>query len=136
MEFTVSKADLVRELNLSQGVVEQKTTIPILSNMLIEAAGDAINSDGDGSGVGDPLLVPARVKKLGRAQFQRKRLLDYVRLLPDAEVQVKMRRQSLGESGLRTLENADCRHVAREFPGVAGDAGCRWRRSRWAYWHR
>ena len=32
MEFTVSKADLVRELSLSQGVVEKKTTIPILSN--------------------------------------------------------------------------------------------------------
>jgi len=31
MEFTVSKADLVRELSLSQGVVEKKTTIPILS---------------------------------------------------------------------------------------------------------
>jgi DNA polymerase-3 subunit beta len=33
MEFTVSKGDLVRELNLSQGVVEKKTTIPILSNV-------------------------------------------------------------------------------------------------------
>ena len=43
MEFTVSKADLVRELNLSQGVVEKKTTIPILSNVLVETAGDRIN---------------------------------------------------------------------------------------------
>ena len=33
MEFTVSKSDLVRELGLSQGVVEKKTTIPILSNV-------------------------------------------------------------------------------------------------------
>ena len=40
MEFTVSKTDLVRELNLSQGVVEKKTTIPILSNVLVEAAAD------------------------------------------------------------------------------------------------
>ena len=42
MEFTVSKSDLVRELSLSQGVVEKKTTIPILSNVLIEASGDRI----------------------------------------------------------------------------------------------
>ncbi len=28
MEFTVSKSDLVRELGLTQGVVERKTTIP------------------------------------------------------------------------------------------------------------
>ena len=37
MEFTVTKADLVRELALFQGVVEKRTTIPILSNVLIEA---------------------------------------------------------------------------------------------------
>jgi DNA polymerase-3 subunit beta len=43
MEFTVSRADLVRELNLSQGVVEKKTTIPILSNVLVEAEGDRIH---------------------------------------------------------------------------------------------
>ena len=42
MEFTVSKADLVRELSLSQGVVEKKTTIPILSNVLFEAKNDRI----------------------------------------------------------------------------------------------
>ena len=42
MEFTVSRADLVRELNLSQGVVEKKTTIPILSNVLVEADSDKI----------------------------------------------------------------------------------------------
>ena len=57
MEFTVSKADLVRELNLSQGVVEKKTTIPILSNVLLEAAGDRIHSDRYGSGAGDPVFL-------------------------------------------------------------------------------
>jgi hypothetical protein len=36
------KTDLVRELGLSQGVVEKKTTIPILSNVLIEAKDDRI----------------------------------------------------------------------------------------------
>ena len=30
MELTVKKADLVRELSLGQGVVEKKTTIPVL----------------------------------------------------------------------------------------------------------
>ena len=60
MEFTVSRADLVRELNLSQGVVEKKTTIPILSNVLVEADGDRIHSHGDGSGIGDSLLLRRR----------------------------------------------------------------------------
>ena len=39
MEFSVERADLLKELTLSQGVVERKTTIPILSNVLLEATG-------------------------------------------------------------------------------------------------
>ncbi len=34
MEITVSKVELLRELTATQGVVERKTTIPILSNYL------------------------------------------------------------------------------------------------------
>ena len=40
MEFSASKDDLVRELGLIQGIVERKNTIPILSNVLIEASAD------------------------------------------------------------------------------------------------
>jgi DNA polymerase-3 subunit beta len=38
MEITVSKAELLKELTATQGVVERKTTIPILSNFLFEAS--------------------------------------------------------------------------------------------------
>ena len=37
MEFTVKKFDLLQELTLIQGVVERKTTIPILANVLVRA---------------------------------------------------------------------------------------------------
>ena len=37
MELVVRKADLLRELQLFQGIVERKNTIPILANVLIEA---------------------------------------------------------------------------------------------------
>jgi len=42
MEITVGKFELLRELTATQGVVERKTTIPILSNYLFEAAGDKL----------------------------------------------------------------------------------------------
>ena len=41
MELVVRKTDLLRELQLFQGIVERKNTIPILANVLIEADGDA-----------------------------------------------------------------------------------------------
>ena len=42
MEFSVSKSALLNELSMTQGVVERKTTIPILSNLLVEAKGSAL----------------------------------------------------------------------------------------------
>ena len=39
MEFSVKKYDLLEELEMTQGVVERKTTIPILSNLLFEGFG-------------------------------------------------------------------------------------------------
>src|ERR1700682_2730677 len=90
MEFTVSKTDLVRELNLSQGVVEKKTTIPILSNVLVETAADRINLTATDLELGIRCSCPARVKKQGPGTIPAKRLLDYVRLLPDTDLNVKV----------------------------------------------
>src|ERR1051326_5612352 len=83
MEFTVSKADLVRELSLSQGVVEKKTTIPILSNVLLEASGDRLFLTATDLELGLRTSCAAKVKKEGSGTIPAKKLLDYVRLLPD-----------------------------------------------------
>src|ERR1700759_4279098 len=90
MEFAVSKSDLVRELGLTQGVVERKTTIPILSNILLETDGDKIWLTATDLELGIRCACPARVKKQGAGTIPARRLLDYVRLLPDADVQVKL----------------------------------------------
>ena len=90
MEFSVSKSDLVRELGLTQGVVEKKTTIPILSNILVETDKDQIWLTATDLELGIRCSCPARVKKEGAGTIPARRLLDYVRLLPDADVQVKL----------------------------------------------
>ncbi len=89
MEFTVSKADLVRELSLSQGVVEKKTTIPILSNVLLEAADDRITLTATDLVLGIRCSCAARVKKDGAGTIPARKLLDYVRLLPEGDVNMK-----------------------------------------------
>ena len=89
MEFTVSRADLVRELSLSQGVVEKKTTIPILSNVLMEAADERVTLTATDLELGIRCHCPARVKKEGAGTVPARKLLDYVRLLPEGDVQMK-----------------------------------------------
>jgi DNA polymerase-3 subunit beta len=90
MEFSVSKSDLVRELGLTQGVVEKKTTIPILSNILLETDHDQVWLTATDLELGIRCACPARIKKEGAGTIPARRLLDYVRLLPDAEVQLKV----------------------------------------------
>src|SRR5437762_4021021 len=89
MEFTVRKAELVRELNLSQGVVEKKTTIPILSNILMEAKGGQVILTATDLELGVRCSCPAKVKKEGAGTVPAKKLLDYVRLLPDVDITIK-----------------------------------------------
>src|SRR5579862_4675372 len=89
MELTVSKADLARELGLSQGVIEKRTTIPILSNILLEASGDRLTLTATDLELGIRSECPARVKKEGAGTIPARKLLDYVRLLPDGDVNIK-----------------------------------------------
>ena len=90
MEFSVKQSDLVRELNLSQGVVEKKTTIPILSNVLIETGDGMIHLTATDLELGVRCSCPARIVKAGSGTLPARRLLDYIRLLPDAEVNFKV----------------------------------------------
>src|SRR3954463_3107947 len=89
MEFTVSKSELVRELSLSQGVVEKKTTIPILSNVLLEAVGDRVQLTATDLELGIRCSCAARIKKEGFGTVPARKLLDYIRLLPEGDVNMK-----------------------------------------------
>jgi DNA polymerase-3 subunit beta len=90
MEITVKSSDLVKELGFSQGVVEKKTTIPVLSNVLVEADGDGLILTATDLELGIRVSCPAKVTKGGSTTLPAKRLLDYVRLLPDAELSIKV----------------------------------------------
>lgn len=87
MQFTVSKNALLRELNLLQGIVEKKSTIPILSNVLIETASDSsvslVATDLDVS-LQTECVAESATK--GSIVLQARKLFDIVRNLPEAEI--------------------------------------------------
>src|SRR3981189_3402822 len=90
MEITVSKFELLRELTATQGVVERKTTIPILSNYLFEAAGDKLSLTATDLDLSLRTACTAKVKKEGACTIPARKLYDYVRLLPDADITIKL----------------------------------------------
>src|SRR5881227_4502497 len=89
MEITVSKFDLLRELTATQGVVELKTTIPILSNFLFEAGDGKLTITATDLDLSLKTSCPAKVKKEGSCTIPARKLYDYVKLLPDGEISIK-----------------------------------------------
>src|ERR1700746_1012288 len=90
MEFSVKKFDLLEELQLTQGVVERKTTIPILSNLLFEAKGDRVTITATDLELSVRTSCEAKVKKEGAGTIPAKKLLELVRLLPEGEIKFKL----------------------------------------------
>lgn len=90
MEFSVKNFDLRSELEMTQGVVERKTTIPILSNLLCEAKGNRLSITATDLELSIRTSCEAKVKKDGAGTIPAKKLLDIVRLLPEAEVKFKL----------------------------------------------
>src|SRR6201987_6000776 len=90
MEFSVKKFDLLEELQLTQGVVERKTTIPILSNLLCEAKGNRLTITATDLELSVRTSGEAKVKKEGAGTIPAKKLLELVRLLPEGEIKFKL----------------------------------------------
>src|SRR3982074_3636830 len=90
MEFSVSKSALLNELNTTQGVVERKTTIPILSNLLVEAKGSHLIVTATDLELSIRTSCEAKVKKEGAGTIPAKKLLELVRLLPEGEIRFKL----------------------------------------------
>ena len=90
MEITVTKAELLKELTATQGVVERKTTIPILSNFLFETAGDKLSITATDLDLSLRTSCAARIKKEGACTIPARKLYDYVKLLPDGDITIKL----------------------------------------------
>src|SRR5712664_2941793 len=90
MEFSVSKSALLNELSTTQGVVERKTTIPILSNLLIEAKGGGLTITATDLELSVQTSCEAKIKKEGAGTIPAKKLLELVRLLPEGEIKIKL----------------------------------------------
>jgi len=90
MEITVSRQELVKELTATQSVVERKTTIPILSNFLIEADGDRLNITATDLDQAIRTSAAVKVKKPGACTIPARKLYDYIKLLPDGDISIKL----------------------------------------------
>ena len=88
MELVVRKNDLLRELQLFQGIVERKNTIPILANVLMEAKGDQVSFLATDLEVGLRSRCSASVAKGGALTLPAKKFYEIVKSLPETDIRI------------------------------------------------
>jgi len=87
MEFVIKQSALKEELGFVQGIVEKKSTIPVLSNILIESVGEeTIRIVGTDLDVTIRCEAQAEIKQAGAMCIQARKLFDIVRLLDSGDV--------------------------------------------------
>ena len=90
MKFTIERASLLKSLGHVQSVVERRTTIPILSNVLLRAEPGRLSLIGTDMDIEIVDTVAAEVSAPGAATAPAHTLYDIVRKLPDgAQVEIE-----------------------------------------------
>src|SRR5262245_458852 len=89
MELVARKNELLRELQLFQGIVERKNTIPMLANVLIEAKGDEVRMLATDLEVALRSRCQAAVSKGGSLTLPAKKLYEIVKALPETDVRIE-----------------------------------------------
>ena len=88
MKFSISKEALLEGLQKVQHVVSTRTTLPILSNVLLVAKNGRLTFTTTDLDVGITGSVEAKIEKEGATTLPAKRLVNIVRELPASEVEI------------------------------------------------
>ena len=113
MELVVRKNDLLRELQLFQGIVERKNTIPILANVLIEARDNEMRMLATDLEVALRSRCTATVGKSGSLTLPAKKLYEIIKALPETDIRIEQDKSGVKvaadrfDSRMQTLPRED-----------------------------
>jgi DNA polymerase-3 subunit beta len=122
MEIVVRKNDLLRELQLFQGIVERKNTIPILANVLLDAKGEEVSFLATDLEVALRSKCAATVTKSGALTLPAKKFFEIVKSLPETDIRITEDKGGVKiaadrfDSRMQTLPRED-------FPSLPESAG-------------
>jgi DNA polymerase-3 subunit beta len=85
MKFTVAKGIILEELQLLQGIVEKRNTMPILANILLSAGEGRVDLTGTDLEVGMKTFFAADVQETGAVTVSGKKIYEIVKSLPEGQ---------------------------------------------------
>ena len=90
MKITVSKDQMLESLQQVQTVVSTRTTLPILSNVLLRASGETLELTTTDLDVGIQRKITAEIAKPGATSLPARRLFSIFRELPAGEAEIEV----------------------------------------------
>ncbi len=123
MKLVIDRNTLVKTLAHTQSIVERRNTIPILSNLLLQADGQSLSISATDMDIQVIETVPATVSKSGAATAPAHTLYDIARKLPEgAQVEISLAAGSpvLTVSSGRSNFKLGCLPVS-DFPQIASN---------------
>ena len=91
MELTIEKQQFLRGLARTHGVADRKSSMHILSNVLLSTEGtDRLRLSATDLYLGVTALVPAKIKNGGTIAVSARTIFDIIKNLPDGEVSWKL----------------------------------------------
>jgi DNA polymerase-3 subunit beta len=81
MKFSIAKEDILQELQLLQGIVEKRSTMPILGNILVKVTENEVELTGTDLEVGLKTHFSADVEEPGSLTISGKKLFEIIRSL-------------------------------------------------------
>lgn len=120
MDITVSKSELGRSISVIQNIVEKRTTMPILANVLISATDGKLKIYASDLEITAVSFAQAAINSPGSTTVNAKVFADLVRELPDGDIRLKL---TEGERLEITTKKSKFRIIgvsAEEYPSLPG----------------
>ena len=113
MKFTITRERLQEGLVAVAASVPAKTTLPVLSNVLVTATAEGVQISGTDLDIAVSTTVPAEVDEEGAVTLPAKKLVEIVRELPSAAIRVT----GAGDQRI----NLECGHSKFKLLGIPKD---------------
>ena len=83
MKFIVSKSDIFKTLSHLQSIVSKKNTLPILSNILIEAENNTLTLSATDMDISIKETISCNIIDVGSTTLNAQMIFDIIKKLPD-----------------------------------------------------
>jgi DNA polymerase III subunit beta len=103
MKVTISRDAILSHLQRTQYIVERKSTLPILSHILMETLPSALRLSSTDLEVGVTDICDCQVHKQGRTTIHARKFFEIIRELPVAEIQLSQKEENLEIRSGRSL---------------------------------